>query len=218
MTGKIITILGGYPDNSGNEGEVIMADSIIEIGKGEAYTLERTSESIYKLRFSFEKTEMNDYEDIDVSFFLLDKDGYVHYLDFVYYLNLCNPSKSVWIYGNSSEDECGIEFRKIPNYVEKIVTVLSFYDPQIVNYKMKTIFQVDIVENREFHSIKDNIYIPEKCKPLFKHTFEESILTENALLMAEIIRVGDEWRFEIIDKYIKGGLKAVCNLYGLDVE
>ena len=46
----------------------------------------------------------------------------------------------------------------------------------------------------------------------------EDFSTETALVVAEIYKHNGEWKFKAVGSGYNGGLKALCNQYGIDAE
>ena len=60
-----------------------------------------------------------------------------------------------------------------------------------------------------------------RCLKLFpKYTWPRSVFfsIETAVVFGELYKNGDEWKFNAIGSGYQGGLAALCNSYGVDVE
>ena len=53
---------------------------------------------------------------------------------------------------------------------------------------------------------------------LLKYDLGEDYSVETAVVFCELYRHNDEWKFNAIGSGFQGGLKALCNNYGIDAE
>lgn len=53
---------------------------------------------------------------------------------------------------------------------------------------------------------------------LMRFDLSEDFSTETALVVAEIYRHNGEWKFKAVGSGYSGGLKSLCNQYGIDAE
>ena len=51
-----------------------------------------------------------------------------------------------------------------------------------------------------------------------KYDLGEDFSIETAVVFGELYKNGDEWKFNAIGSGYQGGLAALCNSYGVDVE
>jgi len=52
---------------------------------------------------------------------------------------------------------------------------------------------------------------------LMRYDLSEDYSTETAIVVAELYRNGEEWKFAAIGSGFAGGLKALCQNFGVDV-
>jgi tellurium resistance protein TerD len=55
-------------------------------------------------------------------------------------------------------------------------------------------------------------------KQVLSYSFAENLSEETAIVLAEIYRHKDEWRINAIGRGFKGGLAALCDNYGIEIE
>lgn len=159
--------------------------------------------------------------DLDVSAFLVGANGLCQAdQDFVFYGNLTHPSGAVFSKGDERGDDIDedgdgdqeqivIDFSKVPDYVDKIVIVVTIYD------RGPTFGQVNnaYVRLAKIQNVDDEV-----GETVIEYDLEEEFSTETAVLAAEIFRNGREWKFGAVGQGFEGGLVAMCANYGIDAE
>ena len=53
---------------------------------------------------------------------------------------------------------------------------------------------------------------------ILRYDLGEDFSIETAVVFGELYKNGDEWKFNAIGSGYQGGLAALCNSYGVDVE
>lgn len=68
----------------------------------------------------------------------------------------------------------------------------------------------------------ENAYIrvldEETGEQLLRYDLSEDFSTETAIVVGEIYRRNNEWKFKAVGSGYNGGLEALCRTYGIDVE
>ena len=135
--------------------------------------------------------------DLDASVFMTKENGKVGKdEDFIFYGNLEHSSKSVKHMGDNrtgegdGDDEViKIKLDKIPSDYETLAVTVTIYDAD-----------------------------EETGEELIRFDLSEDFSTETALVVAEIYKHNGEWKFKAVGSGYNGGLKALCNQYGIDAE
>ena len=153
--------------------------------------------------------------DLDAAAFLLKADGKVNGEgDFVFYGNLKHSSESVEHLGDNltgagdgDDEQIKVDLSKIPSGVEKIDFTVTIYEAEERNQNFG---QVQNAFIRVINSLNG--------EELVRYDLGEDFSVETAVVVAEIYRYKGEWKFHAIGSGFKGGLKALCENYGVDVE
>lgn len=153
--------------------------------------------------------------DLDASVFMVkenDKVGKDE--DFIFYGNLEHSSKSVKHMGDNrtgegdGDDEViKIKLDKIPSDYKTLAVTVTIYDAEsrLQNFGMVGNAYVRVVDE-------------ETGEELMRFDLSEDFSTETALVVAEIYKHNGEWKFKAVGSGYNGGLKALCNQYGIDAE
>lgn len=191
----------------------------ISLVKGQKIDLTKGNAGLRKVVFAL-GWDLNRYDgdaefDLDVSAFFTDDSGKVTgEQDFVFYGQPQHPSGSLTYSGDNrtgdgdGDDETMIvELSKIPANISKISFAATIYD----------------AENRlQNFGMVDNSYIraydADTGEELMRFDLSEDFSTETALVVAEIYRHNGEWKFKAVGSGYSGGLKSLCNQYGIDAE
>lgn len=153
--------------------------------------------------------------DLDASVFMLKENNKVGKDDdFIFYGNLEHSSKSVKHMGDNrtgegdGDDEViKIKLDKIPSDYETLVVTVTIYDAEsrLQNFGMVGNAYVRVVDE-------------ETGEELIRFDLSEDFSTETALVVAEIYKHNGEWKFKAVGSGYNGGLKVLCNQYGIDAE
>ncbi len=156
--------------------------------------------------------------DLDASVFVCDASGKCkNDSDFIFYGNLKHESGAI-IHsgdnkvggdgnGDSDEEEIQIDLSKLPAYVEKIAFTVTIYDA---------------VRRKQNFGQVSNAYIRvvdrNSGEELVRYDLGEDFSIETDIVVAEIYKSGNEWRFNAIGSGFQGGLAALCRHYGIDAD
>ncbi|MEM7038939.1 MAG: TerD family protein, partial [Bacteroidota bacterium] len=105
-------------------------------------------------------------------------------------------------------------------------------DDEVVNVNLagvaadvqKVVFTVNIHEgtqrNQNFGQVQNAfIRVVDKAKgeEIIRYDLSEDFSVETALIVAELYRKDEEWKFKAVGQGFKDGLTAMCRFYGLNV-
>ena len=152
--------------------------------------------------------------DLDASAFLLGKNGKVpDDSDFVFYGNLKHSSGAVEHTGDNQTGEgegddevINVDLSKVPSNIDKIAFTVTIYEAE----ERKQNFGQ--VSNAYIHIIDRTT-----GKELIRYDLGEDFSIETAVVVGEIYRHSGEWKFSAIGSGFKGGLRALCLDYGVNV-
>ena len=96
---------------------------------------------------------------------------------------------------------------KIPANIEKVDFTVTIYD---ADSRRQNFGQV----SNAFVRILDDATGTE----IIRYDLEEDFSIETAVVVGELYRHSGEWKFNAIGSGYQGGLAALCNNYGIEVE
>ena len=157
--------------------------------------------------------------DLDASAFLLNADGKVRKdEDFIFYGNLKSSDGSVRHTGDNltgegdGDDEVLIiDFSKVPSDIQKIAITVTIYDAQ---ERSQNFGQVSNAYVRVARMANENEMVGTE---VLKFDLAEEFSIETALVVCEIYKNGDDWKFNAVGAGYQGGLEALCRTYGVNV-
>ena len=197
-----------------------MNSQVISLSKGQAISLDKVAPGLKKALIGLGWDPINkglvgaDF-DLDASCFLLDENGRAHGIqDFIFYNNLTGGNGSVQHMGDNltgdgdgDDEQIKIDFDKVPANIAKIaITVTIFeYDKRRQNFGM--------VHNSFARVVDDTT-----GKELIRFDLGEEFSTETAIVAVEFYRHNGEWKMRAVGQGYAGGLKALGQSYGLNVQ
>lgn len=152
--------------------------------------------------------------DLDAAAFLVTSNGKVSSdYDFVFYNNLTHSSESVIHQGDNltgdgdgDDEQIYIDLGLVPKQMEKIAFTVTIHDAEA---RRQNFGQVSNAFIRIFNS--------ENEEELIRYDLGEEFSVETAVVVGEIYRYGEEWKFNAIGSGFKGGLRALCLNFGVNV-
>ena len=152
--------------------------------------------------------------DLDAAAFLVGKNGKVRKdEDFIFYGNLKSQDGSVTHTGDNltgegeGDDEViKVDLSLVPANIEKIDFTVTIYDADVRKQNFGQ------VSNAYIHIMDAG-----SGQELLKFDLGEDFSIETAVVVGEIYRNSGEWKFNAIGSGYKGGLRALCLDYGVNV-
>ena len=153
--------------------------------------------------------------DLDATAFLLGSNQKVtNNKDFIYYGNLKHMSGGVEHLGDNltgggdgDDEQIKINLPAIPASIERIAFAVTISEAEIRNQNFGQV-------SNAFVRIVDEISKNE----IIRFDLGEDFSTETAVVVGELYRYNSEWKFNAIGSGFKGGLKALCVNYGVNME
>lgn len=190
----------------------------IQLSKGQRIDLTKTNPGLVKAIIGL-GWDTNKYHggfdfDLDASAFLVDANNRcVNDTDFVFYNNLQHPSGSVIHTGDNrtgvgdgDDEQILIDFSKIPSHVHKIGITVTIHEAE---NRSQNFGQV----SNAFVRLLDESTNVE----LLRFDLGEDFSIETAIVVCELYRHGNDWKFNAIGSGFSGGLASLCRNYGLQV-
>jgi len=191
----------------------------ISLQKGQKVDLTKTNPGLSKVIVGL-GWDTNKYDgqadfDLDVSIFLVGANGKVGGgEDFVFYNNPTGANGSVQHLGdNRTGDGAGddetikVDLKNVPAHIERICFTITIYDGE---GRHQNFGQV----SNSFVRILDE----EKKTELIRYDLGEDFSIETAVVVGELYRHNNDWKFNAIGSGFQGGLASLCKNFGLDVE
>lgn len=157
--------------------------------------------------------------DLDAAAFLLGDNGKVlNDESFIFYNNLESKDGSVRHTGDNltgagdGDDEViVINLAKVPQDVKKIAITVTIHDA--VNRK-QNFGQVSNAYVRVAKMANENDFDGES---VLRFDLVEDFSVETAIVVCEIYRNGNDWKFNAVGSGFQGGLEALCHNFGVNV-
>lgn len=190
----------------------------IQLAKGQKVDLTKTNPGLTKavigLGWDINKYHGGHDFDLDASAFLVDSnDRCTNDLDFIFYNNLQHPSGAIVHTGDNrtgegegDDEQLVVEFSKIPANINKIAITVTIHDAESRSQNFGQVSNafvrlVDEVTNQE----------------LLRFDLGEDFSIETAVVVCELYRHENDWKFNAIGSGFAGGLASLCRNYGLEV-
>ncbi|MCK5284115.1 MAG: TerD family protein [Alphaproteobacteria bacterium] len=154
--------------------------------------------------------------DLDISVFMLDKDGKTRVdEDFIFYNQPEDPDRAVRYNGDSrtgagdgDDETMSINLQAVSFEIMKIIFVLSIYKGE------EKLQNMGMVRNAYLR-----VTNAETTYEIVRYEMDNDLVdkTETAMIVASLNREGPKWHFEPIGEFIEGGLASLATRYGLIV-
>ncbi len=155
--------------------------------------------------------------DLDISCFLLNKDGKTRVdEDFVFYNNMegcdgavCHNGDNLTGAGDGDDETISIDLSGVPFDIVKIMFVFSIYRGEEKGQGMGS------VRNGYLRVVNAS-----NTQEILRYDIQSEVEghEETAMLIASINREGPKWHFEAVGEFVDGGLGAVATEYDIIVH
>lgn len=192
----------------------------VNLSKGQRVSLDKAvTRALIGLGWDVKKYDGGFDFDLDASAFLLGADGKVlRDEDFVFYNNLDGRDGAVIHTGDNltgegeGDDEVIlIDFTKIPQEIEKIAITVTIHE---ADKRRQNFGQVS---NAYVRVAKRNSEDDMEGEEVLRFDLVEEFSIETAIVVCEIYRYGNDWKFNAVGAGFQNGLYALCKNYGVDV-
>ncbi|WLR52721.1 TerD family protein [Bacillus tianshenii] len=189
----------------------------IQLTKGQRIDLTKDNPGLTKAVIGL-GWDVNNYHgvdfDLDASAFLTNENNNcVNDQDFVFYNNLEHPSGGVVHTGDNrtgegdgDDEQLVVDFSKLPSHVKRIGIAVTIHD---ADARKQNFGQV----SNSFVRVVDE----STGQELLRYDLGEDFSIETAVVVCELYRHGDDWKFNAIGSGFSGGLASLCRNYGLEV-
>lgn len=190
----------------------------INLTKGQRIDLTKADPSLKKIIVGL-GWDTNKYSggadfDLDASAFLANDSSKVMYdHDFIFYNNMEATNKCVIHTGDNrtgegdgDDEQIIVEFDKIPDHVHTIGIAITIHDAEGRSQNFGQ------VSNAFVRVVNEETKVE-----VLRYDLGEDFSVETAVVVCEIYRNNNEWKFKAIGSGFSGGLAALCRNYGLEV-
>ncbi len=193
---------------------------MVNLSKGQRVSLEKSmTRALVGLGWDTNKYDGGFDFDLDAAAFLLGANGKVNRdEDFIFYNNLASRNEAVVHTGDNltgegdGDDEVIlIDFTKMPEDIEKIAITVTIHDA--VN-RRQNFGQVSNAYVRVAKILNDNDMTGEDA---IRFDLVEDFSIETAIVVCEIYKKNNEWKFNAVAAGYQGGLEALCRSFGVNV-
>jgi len=190
----------------------------ISLSKGQKVDLTKGNPGLTKvivgLGWDVNKYDGGNDFDLDTSVFLLGDNGKVtSEADFVFYNNSTGGNGSVVHSGDNrtgagdgDDEQVIIDLQAVPANVQKIAFTITIHDGD--------------ARNQNFGQVSNSyarILNEQNNEELIRYDLGEDFSIETALVVGELYRHNNEWKFSAIGSGYQGGLAALATDFGLQV-
>ena len=191
---------------------------MINLSKGQKIDLTKGNPGLSKLLvglgWDINKDDGQADFDLDAAVFMLGANGKVQNdADFVFYNNPKHSSGAVQHMGDNrtgageGDDEViRVDLAKVPAGIDKIDFTVTIHE---ADTRKQNFGQV----SNAFIRIVDEA----KGEELIRYDLGEDFSIETAVVVGELYRNAGEWKFNAIGSGFKGGLRALCLNFGVNV-
>ena len=190
--------------------------SVINLSKGQKIDLTKTNPGLKNVLVGL-GWDTNRYSggedfDLDASAFIVDANGKAfNEKSFIFYNNLQSEEGSVIHTGDNrtgdgdgDDEQLLVKLPIVPSNVQKVVFTVTIHD---ADQRKQNFGQVS---NAFIRIVNEDTW-----RALFCNDLGEDFSIETALVVGEIYRHNNEWKFNAIGSGFQGGLASLINEFGL---
>ncbi|WP_312098222.1 TerD family protein [Niallia sp.] len=190
----------------------------ISLSKGQKVDLTKGNPGLSKVIIGL-GWDVNKYDggndfDLDTSAFLLGENGKVpNDSDFVFYNNPTGGNGSIVHSGDNrtgagdgDDEQIIVDLKEIPATIQRVAFTITIHDGE--------------ARNQNFGQVSNSyvrILNEETNEELIRYDLGEDFSIETALVVGELYRHNNEWKFSAIGSGYQGGLAALATDFGLQV-
>ena len=189
----------------------------LSLSKGQNLSLDKAAPGlknlIIGLGWDARSTDGQEF-DLDASVFMLNDGGKTRSTDdFIFYKQMKSTCGSVEHTGDNrtgagdgDDEQIKVDLSKIPAEITKLAITVTIHEA---------------AERRQSFGQVSNAFCrivnQEGGAEIVRFDLSEDASTETAMIFAEIYRHNGEWKFKAIEAGYAGGLKAMCDQYGVPI-
>lgn len=190
----------------------------VNLSKGQRVSLDKgIVKAIIGLGWDTNKYDGGYDFDLDACAFMLGANGKVlRDEDFIFYNNLVSRNDAVThmgdnLTGDGDDETIIIDFPKVPNEVQKIAITVTIHDAIARKQNFGQVSNA-YVRVAKMASAEDMT-----GEEVLRFDLMEDFSIETAIVVCEIYRHNNDWKFNAVASGYQGGLEALCRDYGVNV-
>lgn len=192
----------------------------VNLSKGQRVSLDKSMKmALIGLGWDTNKYDGGYDFDLDAAAFLLGENGKVlSDDDFIFYNNLDGRNGAVVHTGDNltgagdGDDEIIIiNFEKMPDDVKKIAITVTIHEADV---RKQNFGQVSNAYVRVAKMENEN---DTQGTEALRYDLVEEFSVETAIVVCEIYRHGNDWKFNAVGAGYQGGLSALCRSFGVNI-
>lgn len=192
----------------------------VNLTKGQRVSLDKAiTKALIGLGWDTNKYDGGSDFDLDACAYLLGENGKVlSDEDFIFYNNLngrdgavVHTGDNLTGEGDGDDEVILIDFTKIPNEIKKIAITVTIHEAV---ERGQNFGQVSNAYVRVAKRASDEDTSGEE---VIKFDLVEEFSIETAIVVCEIYRYGNDWKFNAVGAGYQGGLGSLCQAYGVNV-
>lgn len=195
-----------------------MTASMVKMVKGENLLISKDFSELMDIYIQIHwkiKAGISIEADIDASLFLIGRNGKVRKdQDLIFYNNGIDENKSVAHIssegGENNREGFIIRLTNIPDEIQKLVCCLTIHGWEYHHQNLK-----DALESLSIRLVER---VPSNHNILAQYHLTSDIQNETALMLGELYRHHQEWKFRAIGQGFSGGLKSLAEHFGVNVK
>ncbi|WP_425447284.1 TerD family protein [Dethiothermospora halolimnae] len=190
----------------------------VSLAKGQKVDLTKSNPGLSKvivgLGWDTNKYDGGNDFDLDTSAFLIGSNGKtLSDGDFIFYGNLNHTSGSVSHLGDNrsgegegDDEQIQVDLSKVPSNIEKIAFTVTIHEA--------------VERGQNFGQVSNafiRVFNEDTNEELIRYDLSEDYSIETAIVVGELYRHNNEWKFAAIGSGFEGGLGALCDNFGINV-
>lgn len=189
----------------------------LTLSKGQNLSLSKTDPGLKKIIIGLgwdpRATDGQEF-DLDASAFLIGESGKVRSdSDFIFYNQKLSGCGSVEHTGDNrtgagegDDEQLKVDLTKVPANVQRLAITVTIHD---ADARRQSFGQVGNAFIR--------IVNEDSNAEVVRYDLSEDYSTETAMIFGEVYRHNTEWKFKAVGQGYAGGLKAMCDQFGINI-
>jgi tellurium resistance protein TerD len=189
----------------------------LSLSKGQNLSLSKTDPGLKKIVIGLgwdpRATDGQEF-DLDASLFLLGENGKVRSdADFIFYNQKTSACGSVEHTGDNrtgegdgDDESIKVELSRVPANVQRLAVTVTIHDAEARRQSFGQVGNAFIrIVNEDTNG------------EIVRYDLSEDYSTETAMIFGEVYRHSGEWKFKAVGQGYAGGLKSMCDQFGINI-
>jgi tellurium resistance protein TerD len=189
----------------------------LTLSKGQSLSLSKTDPGLKKIIIGLgwdpRATDGQEF-DLDASLFLVGENGKVRSdADFIFYNQKTSGCGSVEHTGDNrtgegdgDDESIKVELGRVPPNVQRLAVTVTIHD---ADARRQSFGQVENAFIRIVNADTNGEVV--------RYDLTEDYSTETAMIFGEVYRHNGEWKFKAVGQGYAGGLKSMCDQFGINI-